>query len=113
MVSRRLVTRVAQVEGGSVLYGKAHLLVTNLACNGQLENVGVGGSLVINEVSKVPIVVAVRIEHEADDSVVVRVNDREDGLRVRIERELLVGITSVAVGAGAYLRMGVCGCCCE
>lgn len=35
-----------------------------------------------------------------------RVNDREDGLRVRIEPELLVRMASVAVGAGAYLRTG-------
>jgi hypothetical protein len=47
-------------------------------------------SLVIDEIPEVPIVVAVGVELEADDTVTVGVDHREDRLRVRIERELLV-----------------------
>src|SRR4029077_14785966 len=67
-------------------------------------------SLVIDEIPEVPIVVAVRVELDADDTVTVGVDHREDRLRVRIERELLVRIGAVAVRAGADWRVGVRWC---
>jgi hypothetical protein len=54
-------------------------------------------SLVIDEIPEVPIVVAVGVELETDDTVTVGVDHREDRLRVRIERELLVRVGAVAV----------------
>ena len=64
-------------------------------------------SLVIDEIPEVPIVVAVRVELESDDTVTVGVDHREDRLRARIERELLVGVGAVTVRAGAHWRVGV------
>jgi hypothetical protein len=64
-------------------------------------------SLVIDEIPEVSILVAVGVGLEADDTITVGVDHREDRLPVRIESELLIRVGAVAVRSGADWRVGV------